>query len=566
MGPRAAPAAAALALLALLALPSVAAHATLATSDPRAGARLDVPPTLVTLTMTEPVDPAGSRVTVTNSAGARVDLGDLQVQPGPRPVLRIHLKPDLPPGPYAIGWQVLSGTDGHHTSGTVGFAVGAFVPPASGTASENHLDVPSALARALAYAGFSLAFGAAALLAWLRHAPSVERLARAAIAWGTALHLAGTVLLAQLTVTGTGIGWSDLGSSSVGRVLLARLLLGAGAWVMAMLAQARPTRTGPWAAVALLLGAALGSARLGHGSGDGPATVALDLLHLLATSTWVGSLALLVLVLHRARRDGTPPAELRALGIRYGTLALACVVVLWATGAIVGLAILGREGVLHPGATFSSAYGAFLAAKMGLAALMVAIAAINRYVFLEEPTTKGLVGRVQQAAQRASGGKARPLALQGAELRTAVAVEAGLGALVLVLAGFLTAVSPPAAATPPLPVLSQQGGDYLVHLTVEPAAQVGSNSVLTFYIEEAATGKRLVNNTCGNPVLSCVNAEVSYAGLNGTESHQAHLMEDGSWAVHDLVWTRAGAAKVKANIASADVFHDEVTFDLTVAP
>jgi copper transport protein len=565
MGARAALAAAALALALLALLPGAAAHSNLASSDPRAGARLDATPSMVMLTMTEPVDPAGSRVTVTDTSGARVDLGDLRVEPGPRPVLHIHLRANLPGGAYTIAWEVLSGTDGHHTSGTVGFAVGAFTPPGSTAQSVNRLDAPSALSRSLAYAGFSLAFGGAAFLAWLRRAPHVERLARSAIAWGTALHLAGTLLLAQITVTETGIGWGQLGSSTVGRVLLARLLLGLGAWAMAMLAQARPTRTGPWAAVALLLGAGLGAARLGHGSSDGPATVALDLLHLVATSTWVGSLALLLVTLHRARRDGTPPAELRSLGIRYGTLALACVVVLWMTGAILALAILGREGLLHPGATLGSAYGVFLAGKMALAALMVAIAAVNRYVFLEAPSTAGLAGGLQKAARRASGGRVRPLSLQGNELRTAVAVEALLGAVVLVLAGFLTSVSPPAAAEAQAPVLAQQGDTYLVHLLVEPPARVGGSSALTFFIEEAATGKRLANNTCGNPALSCVSAEVSYAGLNGTEGHEAHLLADGSWSVHDLVWTRAGAAKVKVNIASADVFHDEVTFDVTVA-
>lgn len=566
----AAPALAALAAALALTLlaPAASAHSNLASSDPRAGARLDVAPSLVTLTMTEAVDPAGSHVTVTDSAGTRVDLNDLQVEAGERPVLRLHLKPGLTDGAYTIAWEVLSGTDGHHTAGTIGFAVGAFAPPGSSAQSVNRLDVPSALARALTYAGFSLAFGAAAFLAWLRRSQaSVERLARSALLWGTALHLVGTLLLAEVTVTETGLGWANLGASQVGRILLTRLILGAGAWVMALLARLRPTRLGPWAAIALLLGAGLGAARLGHGSADGPATVALDLLHLVATSTWVGSLVLLVLTIHRARREGTDPAALRALGIRYGTLAMACVVLLWATGAVVGLAILGRDNVLHPGATLTSAYGAFLGGKMALALLMMLLAGINRYVFLEEPSRKGFAGQVQRAAQLASGGRVKPLALQGNELRTAVAVEASLGLAVLVLAGFLTSVSPPAAAVPALPAYAAQGDAYLVHMTVDPAAKLGRNSILTFYIEESRVGGgKLTNNTCGNPTQSCVLALVGYAGLNGTETHQAHLMPDGSWAVHDLVWTRTGAVRVQVEISSEEVFHDEVAFNLTVAP
>lgn len=563
MGRRAAPAALAAALCALMLLPSAAAHANLGSSDPRAGARLDAAPSQVTLTMTESVDPDATTVTVTDSAGHRVDENDLHIQPGPNPVLTLHLKPDLPAGAYSINWQALSGADGHHTAGTVGFAVGAFTPPGSASQSVNRLDVPAALARALLYAGFSLSFGAAAFLAWLRRSGVSEPLARSAIAWGTGLHLAGTLLLVQVTLLEAGIAWSHLGGSATGRILLARLLLGAGACVLALLARARPTRTGPWAAILLLLGAGLGAARLGHGSGDGPATIAIDFLHLLATSTWVGSLVLLLATLWRAQRDGTDPAALRALGVRYGTLAMACVILLWASGAIVGLAILGPDGVLHPAATLASAYGAFLAAKMGFAALMVLIAAINRYVFLEPPADKGLAGTLQAAARRASGGRVRPLALQGAELRSAVAVEASLGVLVLVLAGFLTSVSPPAAAAPAVPALRAQGDTYLVHMAVQPAARVGGSSVLTFTVEEAATGKRLENNTCGNP--SCLQAEVSYAGLNGTEVHAVHSL-GAAWGVHDLVWARAGPAKVKLDISSAEVFHDEVAFNVTVAP
>ncbi|HUR60802.1 MAG TPA: copper resistance protein CopC [Candidatus Thermoplasmatota archaeon] len=551
----------ALTAVVLLALPPAAAHSQLASSDPRAGARLDEVPAMVTVTLTEPADPAGTKLTVTDEAGQRVDRDDLQIQSGPQPVLRIHLRAGLPDGAYRINWEALSGTDGHHTAGTVGFAVGAFQPPGPTSQSVNHLDPAAALARALLYAGFSLAFGAAAFLAWVRRAGADEGLARSAIAWGTALHLAGTLLLVQVTVAESGIGWGQLGGSDVGRILVARLIFGTGAWVLAMLGQVRPTRTGPWAATALLLGAALGSARLGHGSGDGPVTIALDLVHLLTAATWVGSLALLLATLQR--RKGEAPAVLRALGIRYGTLALTCVMLLFATGAIVGVAVLGPAGVLHPVATLQSAYGAFLAGKIALAGLMVGLAALNRYVFLEAPTDRGFAGRMQKAARRATGGRVSPLSLEVHEMRSTVAVEASLGLVVLVLAGFLTSVSPPqaeAALAPP--TLAQQGDVYLVHLLVEPAAQAGGSSILTLVVEDAATGQRLANNTCGR--ASCIQVDVGYTGVNGTETHLAHPTGT-AWGVHDLVWTRAGEATVTVAISSAEVFRDSVTFRLVVA-
>jgi copper transport protein len=556
-------------LVGLLLLPLASAHSQLLSSDPRAGSRLDAAPAQVTLTLTEPVDPAGTTASVTDSALTRVDQGDLAIQNGPHPVLLLHLKAGLPDGAYTITWEALSGTDGHHTTGTVGFAVGAFAPPGSTSQSVNKLDYGAALSRTALYAGFSLVFGAAAFLLWMRPVGGVsETLLRRAVLWGSALHLAGTLVLVENTLAETSLHWSQLGASSVGQVLLLRLILGAGAWVLALLTSARPTRTGPWAVTVLLLGAALGSARLGHGSSDGPATVALDLIHLLSTSTWVGSLALLLWTLGAAARrpEGLGPDAVRRMGIRYGTLALVCVILLWATGTIVGLSILGRDAVLDPGTTVQSAYGAFLAGKMALAALMVGLAAINRYVFLADATDKGFAGRLQALFATLSGGRIRPLETGGPSgLWRAVAVEAILGAVVLVLAGFLTSVSPPsAAAAGPTPlVLSQQGDTYLVHLVVDPPAQVGQSSFLHIAIEEAASGARLANNTCGRD--SCVQVAIGYSGLNGTEPHVARPDGTGLWMVHDLVWTRSGNATVEVSISSADVFHDEVAFTVPVS-
>jgi len=110
-------------LLALMALPEAAhAHATLDHASPLVGSTVAATPSAVVLTFTEKLEPAFSTVRVENAAGARVDQGNAQVEPGSRTVLRVGLKP-LPPGTYRVIWKVLS-VDTHTTEGNFRFTVG----------------------------------------------------------------------------------------------------------------------------------------------------------------------------------------------------------------------------------------------------------------------------------------------------------------------------------------------------------------------------------------------------------------------------------------------------------
>jgi hypothetical protein len=133
---------------------------------------------------------------------------------------------------------------------------------------------------------------------------------------------------------------------------------------------------------------------------------------------------------------------------------------------------------------------------------------------------------------------------------------------VLLLAGFLTSVSPPHAAAAAPAVFAQQGDRYLVHLTVGSPPRLGGSGSLSLVIEEAASGAPLLNNTCGR--ASCVTVEIGYAGVAGNETHQA-LLHGGAWVVGDLVWARAGKVAVQVGISSTEVYHDEVAFHLDVA-
>ena len=102
--------------------PSVRAHAFLDHASPAVGSSVPAAPPVVTLWFTQDLEPAFSGVTVTNEAGQRVDLGNLQIPPGSPAELQIGLKP-LPPGTYLVSWHVVS-VDTHPTEGTFTFEVG----------------------------------------------------------------------------------------------------------------------------------------------------------------------------------------------------------------------------------------------------------------------------------------------------------------------------------------------------------------------------------------------------------------------------------------------------------
>ena len=98
------------------------AHAMLDRANPPVGSTIGSAPRAVSLTFTEKLEPAFSRIRVENASGARVDDGKPQVERGSGNILRVGLKP-LPPGTYKVIWKVLSvGT--HSTEGSFSFQVG----------------------------------------------------------------------------------------------------------------------------------------------------------------------------------------------------------------------------------------------------------------------------------------------------------------------------------------------------------------------------------------------------------------------------------------------------------
>jgi len=106
-------------LLLLLVTGEANAHAFLDHAEPRVGNTVATAPREVTLWFTQKLEPAFSTITVTNSAGQRVDTGKTRVS-GTQ--MSISLRSGGA-GTYRVTWRVLS-VDTHRTDGSFTFRVG----------------------------------------------------------------------------------------------------------------------------------------------------------------------------------------------------------------------------------------------------------------------------------------------------------------------------------------------------------------------------------------------------------------------------------------------------------
>jgi copper transport protein len=342
----------ALAVAAALAAPSTAlAHAKLVRSDPPTGAVLAAPPTAVRLFFDDVVRLQGGMRAVRNGHGS-ILAGRPHLVSGRQ--LIIPLRARLPRGDYTILWRALS-DDGHSIGGITTFAVGAGRPPpraAFGAPSEER---PFAVfARWLFFSGILAACGTALF----RFAMPPEAAPPLRLLFVSFLFVvAGGVILVEQASLDTRFGLA---------VGAAVVVAAAGLAITAVAARYRRLSAGPWLSGLLLLPT---PSVAGHALDAGRPRLELpvDLLHIAASSLWLGGLLSLALAIRRG-------AAGERLVRRFSALALGSVLVLGATGVIRALAELGAVSQI-----WSTNYGRLLIAKTAILGLLASIGWTNRY-------------------------------------------------------------------------------------------------------------------------------------------------------------------------------------------
>jgi copper transport protein len=377
--------------------PAAGAHASLRSSDPADGAILDVAPTAVILTFTEPPDPKLTVMHVLDSSGKQVEKGSPQPVPGRRFEIREALG-SLPDGVYTVTWRTVSETDGHVTAGGFSFGVGVSPagapPPPGGRMGETPSPSPLSVAGKWSlYVGLSLvlAAGTTGILALGGVLPRRRQILIAA----STLAAGGVVAMIVAERSAVGVPFGDLLSSSAGHRLLwlaaAVAATSLGGLVSAFRNGRLPAILAASAAALAMLARAIG----GHASGQGHVwwNVGLQWVHVLGIGVWIGGLPWLFLVI-RADDARERAAQVRRFSLIAG-IGLAAVA---ATGVLRAVDELGGWGKVLE--ILDSSYGTVLAIKVGVALVLITLGAFNHYLNVPRYAAAGRV-----ALRRTVGGE-----------------------------------------------------------------------------------------------------------------------------------------------------------------
>jgi copper transport protein len=381
--------------VALAAPASASAHAYLIRTDPPASEVLSSPPPTVALTYDEAVEPRFAIISVTNAQGTQETTAPVSRSPQDPDTLVVPLKPHLPEGWYLIYWRAIS-VDGHPVSGAFTYAVG----PNPGPAPQFKIPSISATAvtpgllitRWLMFLSVMVSIGLLAMrLVIARRARAGMRALNAAFIVASVVGLiAIPVYLDFSTANDTLRSVFDLGAlvplfrvTAFGRAIMDlwlcfALFCAAGYVALWVDRPERPVRSvaelfaGGGAALAAV-GTLFIPGAAGHAAQQSPRgwSVAVDWVHLLAGSLWLGGLVGLLVLWFTVGAD----ARVRALSYvvpRFSNVAFVSVLALLGSGTAATVFHMPALDAL-----WLTGYGVAILVKIGLLSAAVLIASGN---------------------------------------------------------------------------------------------------------------------------------------------------------------------------------------------
>jgi copper transport protein len=339
------------------------AHAVLVSSSPTDGVLLPSAPDHLTLSFSQPVQPAGGGILVTAPSGRPANRGGAHAAGS---LLTVGLDA-REQGTYLVRWQVIA-QDTHPSLGQLTFSVGHRSPLASAVTSggEGPGELLQALGRWLHFLGLTLGFGSVAYsVLVLPEASAAQRrgLDRLAMSGVFLMLVAEPATIAGASLA-LGVSPGDLVVSTFGLASSLRLggavLLWSGLGALSAAGEGRRSTTLA-AILGLGAGVVLADQLSGHRLADAPAPagILLEAMHEGAMVVWAGGIAAWLVT--------------RAGGARFRGVAALSLSVLVPSGVALAFAHLRGLGDL-----VSTSYGEALAVKVVVVAAALAVAAVGR--------------------------------------------------------------------------------------------------------------------------------------------------------------------------------------------
>lgn len=573
-------------------LPGVAAaHARLTSADPPASSSVATPPSKLHLSFTEAVSLSFCALQLFDQHGKQIQLAPLQQAGGDATSLDAPVIGVLAAGTYGVEWRAVSAVDGHLTAGSYVFRVPApgeaagaplsTVPGITPTAVDSEpglgaLGLGRLALRVIILACLSFCLGGclfivfavepAARIDAAAFSPLLSRLERRFGVYASAACallipcLALDLLLQVATIEQTTVGGA-LASPGAAGTLLSTTRYGA-AWtgqivsalllLLALLTGSLSTRyaartawkVGAVAGMLFAFASALSShpaAAQGPAVGGVPLAALSDWLHIVAGAGWVGGIFFFIFILFSALR-AQPVATAGQHGIlssvvpRFSRLAIACT----AAVGVTGLLNLGVQTTDIP-AIVGSEYGQIVLAKAGLFVILIGLGAANLLRLSPKLAAEPLTGRPGRQAT----GSPSPAPQAASYLRRNIKVELVVMLVVLLGAGLLSLVPPPAGATAgssallgtvlsptptaeaePAPLLAAVAfGNYNLVLRVEPS-EMGDLLDVTVTRSSPGAGpiddisQELLNITGIEPKNTAISIEAKLLGNQASDSQE----------------------------------------------
>ncbi len=423
-------------------IPEAYAHAFTIKSDPSPSQSLPSSPSKVDVFFSEPVDLRYSTIKVLDASGKQVDNKDPRNINGDPASLSVTLPSGLKDGVYTVSTKVLSATDGHVVDNAFVFGTGQAAVPlqqSSNTpsSSQSQLYIPNAIARFPAYVGQVLVVGAAFATLWLWRPISKiswlkdtlasvrNRIDRSLII----LMVIGSVILmvsdfgiiyVQAKDLDTGIGeaiGTKFGSVWVMRTIESFILLAVSleiyfrrVWRKKPGLITPPSKGEITSLFAIGLTILATTTLIGHGATSGQLLpIAIDFIHNLAASLWIGGIIYLALIVAPKLRQATTLEEnvkASALSIlipRFSTIPVTILGVIVITGPFLLYFIESNLDL-----TLASLYGKWLIIKLSLAAIMIAIGGYNQRIIQRDAlrlTTASIAATIKSTGRGGGGGR-----------------------------------------------------------------------------------------------------------------------------------------------------------------